>query len=417
MNLDTITLTQGQEEALTQFNAFILNPNQKVFVLEGYSGCGKTTLVRKLLDGIPDLLKTAKLLNPSFPSYCVELTATTGKAAENLNKLTGQPAKTIHSHLGLRVWTDYKTGETTLKTSKNAIPKEWEILFIDEASYVSKQLLFYINKLTGSTTKIIFVGDPAQLIDIKSTEAPVFQGNYPRAKLTEVVRQAEGNPIVDLSTKFRQTVETGEFFSFKPDGNNVIYLGKQEFMEAIEVEFSRPDWKYHDSKILSWSNASVISYNKFVREFVKGDANLQEGDYAICNSFITVDRKTIKTDQLVYISEIHPTTLNHDVSGNFVDIDGITVFHPHDWKQAAARAKQARDEGNFDLALMIEQQWVDLRAAYAQTVHKSQGSTYDKVFIDLNDIRRCTSGDQIARMLYVGVSRARNQVYLTGDLV
>jgi ATP-dependent exoDNAse (exonuclease V) alpha subunit len=66
---------------------------------------------------------------------------------------------------------------------------------------------------------------------------------------------------------------------------------------------------------------------------------------------------------------------------------------------------------------MQVENWIDLRAAYAQTVNKSQGSTYDRVFIDLDDIRRCNSGDQIARMLYVAVSRAREQVFLTGDLV
>lgn len=61
--------------------------------------------------------------------------------------------------------------------------------------------------------------------------------------------------------------------------------------------------------------------------------------------------------------------------------------------------------------------WIDLRAAYACTINKAQGSTYDKVFIDLDDIKKCNSGNQIARMLYVGVSRARLIVYLCGDLI
>jgi ATP-dependent exoDNAse (exonuclease V) alpha subunit len=65
----------------------------------------------------------------------------------------------------------------------------------------------------------------------------------------------------------------------------------------------------------------------------------------------------------------------------------------------------------------IDQSWIDLRAAYAQTINKSQGSTYDKVFIDLDNVSRCHVGDQIARMMYVGVSRARSQVIFTGDLV
>ena len=64
----------------------------------------------------------------------------------------------------------------------------------------------------------------------------------------------------------------------------------------------------------------------------------------------------------------------------------------------------------------IETQWIDLRNAFACTINKSQGSTFDAVFIDLDDVRRCNSGEQMARMLYVAVSRARNHVYLTGDI-
>lgn len=81
------------------------------------------------------------------------------------------------------------------------------------------------------------------------------------------------------------------------------------------------------------------------------------------------------------------------------------------------RLKQARADEDFHLVEEMESRWIDLRAAYACTINKAQGSTYDKVFIDLDDIRRCNSGNQIARMLYVAVSRARHQVIFTGDLV
>ena len=81
------------------------------------------------------------------------------------------------------------------------------------------------------------------------------------------------------------------------------------------------------------------------------------------------------------------------------------------------RLKEAKANNEISVIAQIETEWIDLRAAYACTINKAQGSTFDRVFIDLDDIRRCNSGDQIARMLYVGVSRARHQVFLTGDLV
>ena len=67
-------------------------------------------------------------------------------------------------------------------------------------------------------------------------------------------------------------------------------------------------------------------------------------------------------------------------------------------------------------AYMIENHYVDLRLAYASTVNKAQGSTYDNVYIDLNDIGKCYDKDQVRRMLYVALSRARHKAVFTGDI-
>lgn len=415
-NPEAITLTQDQQTALDAFYQFLVDPIESVFVLRGYSGCGKSTLVRILLDRLPGFMKTAKLINPKHPDYEVALTATTNKAAENLSQITGHSAGTIHSFLNLRVNTDFRTNITTLTPRKHEQLEDY-LLFIDEASYVDKQLLGYIFQLTRHC-KIVFIGDPAQLTPVKSVGAPVFDAHFNGAALTTVVRQAKDNPIVELSTKFRNTVNTGKFFSFKPDGNHVKYLPRAEFLKAIEAEFTRPDWRHHDSKILAWTNKCVINYNHHVNGMVRGVPHFQVGDYAVCNSFVTSGRLSLKTDQLVQITSIEAESVHHDVPGNWVTLDYVfRAFHPKTLQERNARIKQARDVGQFSLVAEIEQEWIDLRAAYACTINKAQGSTYDRVFVDLDDIRRCNSGDQIARMLYVGVSRARHQVFLTGDLV
>lgn len=416
MTTAQITLTDDQQKALDAFHNFLLDPIETVFVLSGYSGCGKSTLVRNIIDQVPDFIRAAKLIDPNQKEYQIELTATTNKAAETLGSITGYPTGTIHSFLGLRVQTDFKTNVTTL-IPRNAEQKEGYLLFIDEASYVDKQLLGFIFKMTRNC-KVVFIGDPAQLTPVKSTGTPVFDANFNGAALTTVVRQAEGNPIVDLSTKFRHTVNTGEFFSFTPDGDAIQYMERSDFNAAIEKEFTRPDWRYQDSKILAWTNKCVIGYNHFVRNHVKGDPHFAVDDYAVCNSFITVGRIGIKTDQLVQITGISEDEVVHGVLGNWFTIDYASrVFMPKTLESKNARIKQARAEGDIYIVSEIETQWIDLRAAYACTINKAQGSTFDRVFVDLDDIRRCNSGDQIARMLYVGVSRARHQVFLTGDLV
>ena len=415
IDLDNITLTTDQQAALDGILQFILDPIESVFVLRGYSGCGKSTLVRTLLDRLPGFMKMAKLVNPSQKEWEVALTATTNKAAEALSLLTGGEVTTIHSFLGLRVETNFRTNTTTL-IPRNTEQKENYLLLIDEASYVDSQLLGLVFSGTKNC-KIVFIGDPAQLTPVKSSTTPVFDANFSGAELTQVVRQAEGNPIVDLSTKFRHAVNTGEFFSFKPDGRHIQHMSRDDFNAAIVAEFTRPDWRYLDSKILAWTNKCVIGYNQFVRNLAKGDPHFQVDDYAICNSFIQVGKVAFKTDQMVQITAIDPETAVLGVRGNWVEIDGrCKAFQPKSRDEKNARIKQARANNDIHDVVRMESQWIDLRAAYASTINKAQGSTYGSVYIDLDDVSRCNSSEQIARMLYVGVSRAKYRVYLTGDI-
>lgn len=413
--MTTITLTNDQQNAMDAFLQFLTDPTETAFVLEGYSGTGKTTLIRTLLDQLPKLMKTAKLLCPSMRRYDVELTATTNKAAETLREVTGMNAGTIHSFLGLRVQTDYRT-DTTKLIPANKGEKEGYLLFIDESSYIDRDLLSWIFKLTRNC-KVVFIGDPAQLAPVKSSSTPVFDANFPKARLSQVVRQAEGNPIIDLSTRFRETVNSGQFFQFKPDGHHIQYMDRDEFNSAIEAEFCRPDWKYNQSKVLAWTNKRVVDYNHFIRDRALGNPHFQAGDYAVCNQYINIGRVAVKTDQLVCINSISPD-MSYGVKGNKVVIDNrLETFLPDSLEDKKQKLKELRAKEYFNDVANIENSWIDLRAAYACTINKAQGSTYDRVFIDLDDIARCNSGNTLARMLYVAVSRAKHQIFLTGDLI
>lgn len=415
LDLDNIILTSDQQRAEDAFFAFLSNPLEKVFVLRGYSGCGKSTLVRRLHSRLPAFMKTVRLINPSAADLEVEFTATTNKAAENLSQITGHHVKTIHNVLGLRVVNDFKTNKSSL-VPRAMDPLTNKLLWIDEASTINNELLGLIFQRTRDC-KIVMIGDPAQLTDVKSSGTPVFDAGFPGAELTQVVRQSENNPIVDLSTKFRHTVNTGEFFSFTPDGFHVRHMSRPDFMAAIEQEFTRPDWRYNDSKVLGWTNSCVVDYNKFIRNLAKGDPHFQEGDYAVCNSYLQVGKYSVKTDQLVRITTIEDDSVHRDVAGNWMTLDhNLRVFQPKSLADVRARVKQARSDNHIHIVAEIESTWSDLRGAAAQTINKSQGSTYGSVFIDLDDVSRCHNGNQIARLLYVGVSRARNHVYLTGDL-
>lgn len=417
------TLSPDQKTAYDAFGAFVVEPTAKIFVLEGYAGTGKSTLVEQLLKDLDKFQSMGKLLNPHSTDWEIRLTATTNKACESLEALVTGEVVTIHSLLGLRVHTDFRNNTTTLALRKNAEPLPNNlIIIIDEASYIDHQLLSWIFKLSPGC-KLVFIGDPAQLLQISSRDAPVFAedfgksiGKVVKAKLTKVMRQGEGSPILSLATAFRETVSTGQFFQFMPDGQHIQHLSNADFEKAVLAEFGRDDWSYHQSKVLAWRNKTVDQYNRGIRQAVQGEPDLKVGDYAVCNKYINNRNCNIRTDQMVRITHLSDSDSYYDTPGHEVVLDHQHVaFLPDSLDSRKAAIKQATAEGNTKVLADIDNQWIDLRAAYACTVNKSQGATFDKVFIDLSDIGACSNGNTIARMLYVAVSRARHQVIFTGD--
>lgn len=414
--MNQMTLTAGQQAGYDAFANFLMEPLETVFVVEGYSGTGKTTLVKTMLERLPGIYQTMRLIDPTFQEPELVLTATTNKAAENFSQITGHEVKTIQSHLGLRVHYDYQTGKSKLVPRPGNEARQGELIFVDEASYMDQKLLGYTFKYT-TQCKIVLIGDPAQLLTVGCDKSPVFSAGFPTAKLTEVVRQAGGSPITDLATLFRNTVNTGEWFRFVPDGDQVVWLPRDQFEQEIINEFTRPDWHHDDSKVLAWTNKCVITYNHAINNMVTGDKEFQAGDYAICNKYIATKSCAIKTDQTVCITAIGEPTAIHGVRGRHYTIDKRGRWFMPDSlaEKKAAMALAKAEDRLWDLQDMTEN-WIDLRAAYACTINKAQGSTYDRVFIDLDDVKRCTNANQLARMLYVGVSRARYRVVLTGDI-
>lgn len=409
-----ITLSPGQSAALDAFMSFLLDPDQPVFVLAGYAGTGKSTLVKHLLDSIPSIMKTIHMVNPKFTNMSVEVTATTNKAADVLGRMTGYPVTTIHSFLGLSVHKDYTTGQTTLVDRQR---KEFHntLVFIDEASFIDSKLLETIC-IKLMKCKIVFIGDPAQLTPVKATHTPVFNAKFPTASLTEVMRQAAGNPIIALATKFRETVNTGKFFQFTPDNVAIKWLNTEDFKAEVDKEFLDPTWNYNRSKILAWTNKRVQQYNQYVAEQVKTTAEFQEGDFCVNNQHISIGNFRLATDEIVFISRLLGKTTIHGITGTNVEVNHqVTVFVPDSWKEVKKKILMWRELQEYTLIAMADK-WADLRAMYACTVNKSQGSTFDKVFIDLSDIAKCNNGNTIARMLYVAITRARHEVILTGDI-
>lgn len=412
-----LTLTPDQEAGKRKLIEFMANPVKPVMVIEGYSGTGKSTLLNAFLEEYDNITKMVKLLNPSYePPGEVILTATTNKAAEALSYITGQTVKTIYSVLGLRLHYDYKTHQQKLVRADKNHRVSNALIFIDEASYADEVLMHYVGTIARNS-KIVWMGDPAQLLNANASKSPVFDAGYPTVKLTKVVRQDENNQIQALSSMFRNAVHTGQFERFTPDMADIVHLDRNSFDQLVVNEFTDPQWTGHQSRILVWTNQKAQKYNKGLLKMKTGDSTVNAGDAMVCNSFISFPGGSIKTDAMVQVKTVTPDT-RFGVKGNWVTLRGYDQkFFLPDSLLSKKRAfnKAVREEKNQQAA-EINTEWIDLRHVYASTINKSQGSTYDKVFIDLDDINKCRSADNIARLMYVGVSRARQTVYMTGNL-
>ncbi|WP_038345646.1 ATP-dependent DNA helicase [Acinetobacter sp. A47] len=410
-------LTADQQAAKDAIIKFLSARDSHVFVLKGFAGTGKTTLVKQVLEHIPKADELAKIINPKHRPREVFLTATTHKAAEALSVAADQDVNTIHSHLEIRVHTDYSTGENTLKRKYGAADIEDQIIFIDEASYIDEKLLKMILFATKSS-KIVFMGDPTQLTPVGLDHTPVFERGFPEAVLTKVVRQDDGNPIKEISHRLRQFIlgEVETFPRFKVDGKHIQRVDRETFDSLVMAEFTNPDWKMKDSKMLAWTNARVNKYNKALRKKATGRPELAKGDYAVNNHHVQVNKEAIKTDATVLITAIEPA-VRYGYSGKNIDTDKCRgLFQLDNWADYDKALSEAVEEKNASKVKEIKETWCDLRAAYCCTVNKSQGSTFQKVFIDLDDICRCRDMNQLARMLYVAISRAKSTVILTGDM-
>ena len=415
--MNTLTLTADQQSAYNAVVNLIISPVERVLVMKGYAGVGKSTLVERVISDFDKIVKAGNLVDPTNEAeWKIQLTATTNKAAEALALITGCEVRTIQSFLGLRVDKNLRTGVSTLVPKSNAERPNKTIILIDEASQIDSHLLQLIFGQCDNC-KLLFIGDPAQLLSVNAANAPVFEAKFPTVALTQVMRQAEGNPIISLATAFRNMVNDGQFFDFTPDGIAIRHVTEEEFADEITAEFNRPDWRNHHSKVLAWTNEAVNHYNREIRNMVQGDPTLQKDDYAVNNNFISNNGNKLKTDQLVQITGIYESA-SLGYPGYSVEVDhSFRAFMPQSLvlRKEAIKAFKAQDD--MTKLNQIDKNWIDLRAAYACTVNKSQGSTYDRVFIDLNDIGKCRNHNTIARMLYVAVSRARHQVFLVGDLV
>jgi len=415
-------LSIDQQAVADMFMKFVSNPNEKEMVVLGSPGCGKSYLTKHLIDLLRNSNTLTNLLSPGSTGVKIHCTATTNKAARVLADFTGEPAQTIHALLGLKVTNNLSTGKTSLKKTSSYAVVEDSVVFIDEASQEDTHLLHTIRNSTMNC-KVVHIGDPYQLTSVHETMCPVFTDIKLQGTLTNSQRFTTGGPIDALATGYRHAIDTGEFPVINIDGKHIKHCNGDSFRDEINNEFlyARNSHANH-AKIMAWSNVKVRAYNSYVRGLHTSFEEFEIGERVITNKPIVGKngRTAYHTEQAATVSSITAGT-EHDIPGWWITLGNDThVFQPKDpqkikllVRQAAIKAKETKDWSKY---FSIQDFFGDLRAVHASTIHKAQGSTYDKVFIDLDDISRCHQPNVVARLLHVAVSRASKEVILYGNL-
>jgi hypothetical protein len=240
-----------------------------------------------------------------------------------------------------------------------------------------------------------------------------------RAELAEIVRHT-GN-ISGLGKKFKQAVIDNTFESIKVNKEDILSVDGPTFKQMVNDTFGPSDYTPDKARILTWTNRKVLEYGIHIRQLKGYSANFNAGEYAISNKpyFYKKGGRRIITDSEVYIQKIDSPTTEYDIEGKYVYLShqpNTGIFLPDDQQAVKLYLNHLRRIKDWDTFYKIKHEWLDLRSVYASTVHKSQGSEYEKVFIDLSDIGRCTISSDAARLLYVGITRATKQVILYGSL-
>ena len=412
-------LSEQQAQVLDSLTSFVISEDEQYMVLKGFAGTGKTTVVAELIQWINQYNELAEALNT--PTIKKSLTATTNKAASVLANATATSATTIHSLLGLSV--KYEQGKPVLYVKNSYALNAYtpDIVIIDEASYINDELLQYIQD-NLSDSKVLFVGDDTQLTPVGSDASTIFNQGYPTLELTELMRQPVG-ALQELCVELRKQVQSDRPFVVDMDNQEVCLVSKEEFGQMILDDMGRDDWHPSDSRVVCYTNTMVVEVNNAVHTHKHGSPKFEHGDVLICNSHVSTRRQTISSDSLVKVLDVvENQSLDFSVKGQvYMSIKCCTytinselfatAYNQDDIKAATKYAIGQRDWGAL---AWLREMFLDLRHSYACTVHKAQGSTYDVVYIDLDDLYKAIRNkDTYNRLLYVAVSRAAKRVVFT----
>ena len=440
--------TSEQDHIITDISEFVTTiGNRSLFMLKGYAGTGKTTLVSALVKSLPILGKRSVLMAP------------TGRAAKVLSKYSRKSASTIHRKI---YWIrTNKSGNTFIKLKENTHTNT--IFIVDEASMIpensdkgfgNRSLLEDLIKYVydGSDCKLILIGDIAQLPPVHLEISPALNEerielNYNKQaickELTQVVRQKKDSLILENATKLREKIAENDYSYPKLLTNiDVIRINTgEDLQEALENAYNNEG--INNTAILCRSNKRANQYNQQVRAKIRWQENeISAGDklMVVRNNYYWLDDSSkagfIANGDIVEVLKVKETIDRYGfrfakASIQMVDypeekeLDVILLLETLSSETPAITYEQYQKlykevsldyKGEKEINKKIKEDQffnaLQIKFAYAITCHKSQGGQWENVFIDLGYFTEDMLDKSYLRWLYTAFTRASRKLYL-----
>jgi ATP-dependent exoDNAse (exonuclease V) alpha subunit len=447
--------TVKQDIFFQMISVFLTNSNNdEIFVLKGYAGTGKTTVISTIVNNLISINKKYVLLAP------------TGRAAKVIANYSNKPAQTIHK----KIYFPKKNSGGGVSFTMQPNKHKNTIFIIDESSMISDvnsesklyengslldDLISYV--YNGQNCKMILLGDTAQLPPVQSDISPALETgslalHYNKEvfsiELDEVMRQEEHSGILYNATELRELLKDTFYddFQFKLKGyKDIVRLTDgYDIQDAIQGAYS--NYSIEDTCFIVRSNKRANQYNQQIRSKILDKENdLSVGDFlmVVKNNYFWLK----ETDEATFIA-------NGDII-EVLEIFGFKELYGFNFAKVKIRMVDYPNQKPFETVLLLntitsespsltfeesnklyqevmkdyegetkykmfqkvkENEYfnaLQVKFSYAITCHKSQGGQWNTVFIEQPYLPNGIDKDYI-RWLYTALTRAKDKLYLIG---
>jgi len=444
--------TRSQIETIRGLARFIANADSSdsVFVLKGYAGTGKTSLVKAVVHGLEKLRIRCQLMAP------------TGRAAKVLSLYANRSASTVHRKIYRQ--RSLSSANSTFDLDINVDVNT--VFIVDEASMLSGQ---FSDSMFGSGNvlddlfryvyrngcRMIFVGDVAQLPPVHGADSPALDTDYLAkqylmdvysVELSDVVRQAENSGILFNATKLRTIIDSrGKVkLSLQVDRfPDVVRLSGDQLVDTIANSYD--SCGVGETVLITRSNKRANQFNQGIRQMVQWkDSQIGIGDYimVVKNNYEGyAEYGEIDFVANGDVAEIRSVSNFQELFGlhfadavlSFPDYNGLEIEKKIILDTLTAETPALTVEQNKSFFLNVEQDYVgernkkrryekirkdpffsalQVKFAYAITCHKSQGGQWKHVYVDHGYCPETLVDSDFLRWLYTAFTRAQSKLFL-----